>query len=270
MGDVYLQEVARRMKRQLRPRDILARLGVTSLPCWCRWCAAAQMWRKLLCVWNDASSIHLPPMDTWYTPRPVLELRSSLRMAKAETACSALLTRPCTLSSRQNRTAAKRCVGVRTPSSTPWSPDQRSPADADRLKLGACSEAQFELLLRDVHETAVPPPPLDPAPVFCEEARATLHSAHIVSAPFDPFPAASARDGSAFPPVQENRSFRMPLPCAQGPPRGFSVKASGDFGSRRSPTCSLRANGSMMNCLRPQRWRACPQWPGSSTGLLRL
>ena len=56
VGDLYLQEAAARMKHQLRPGDILARLGGDDSPSWSRRCEAAQMCRRSLCGWNDAST----------------------------------------------------------------------------------------------------------------------------------------------------------------------------------------------------------------------
>ena len=81
------------------------------------------------------------------------------------------------------------------------------------------SEDEFQLLLRDLHEAAVAPPPLGPAPAFSEEARATSHSTQSVSASLDPFPAAEARDGSARfrGPGEPLGQFWNTLPFAQGP-----------------------------------------------------
>jgi len=48
IGDLYLQEVARRMKQQLRSHDLLARLAAMSLPCCCPWCTTAPMSKRSL------------------------------------------------------------------------------------------------------------------------------------------------------------------------------------------------------------------------------
>jgi hypothetical protein len=81
------------------------------------------------------------------------------------------------------------------------------------------SEDEFQLLLRDLHEAVVAPPPLGPAPAFNEEARATSHSTQSVSAPLGPFPAVEARDGSARfrGPGEPLGQFWNTLPFAQGP-----------------------------------------------------
>ena len=81
VGDLFLQEVALRMKRQLRGRTSWRGWAATNLPRWFAWRAAARALRKSPCGWNAASTRRLRWRATNCVARPASALPSIPRMA---------------------------------------------------------------------------------------------------------------------------------------------------------------------------------------------
>ena len=87
VGDLYLQEVAQRMKQQLRAADMLARLGGDEFAALVPGCAAAPTSRRSPSAWNTASTSRLSSKGTPCTARPASASPSTPRTAPPGTAC---------------------------------------------------------------------------------------------------------------------------------------------------------------------------------------
>ena len=119
VGDLYLQEVSMRMKRQLRSGDMLARLGGDEFAALVPVVRSRAALEEMHNGWSAASMRPLRWKDMCFAAEQASASRFIPKTAQPRTACSAQPMRPCTSPSTPSGTRQRCRASCRTRSSSP-------------------------------------------------------------------------------------------------------------------------------------------------------